>query len=161
MKVDNWQTMQLSPHFALSEFLFSQTAIRKGIDNTPNAGVIKNLIALCENVLEPLRSAANAPIRISSGYRSPGLNKAVGGSATSQHCYGEAVDLTVAGKTTAETIALIRSLNLPIDQCIDEFSGSDGKSGGWVHISHKRKGNNRGEFLKAMRLNGRVKYSKI
>jgi zinc D-Ala-D-Ala carboxypeptidase len=154
VKVEDWQTMNLSEHFALSEFLFSQTAVRRGIDNTPNAGVIKNLAALCENVLEPLRGAANAPIRISSGYRSPGLNKAVGGSATSQHCFGEAVDLTIAGMTVAETVALIRSLNLPVDQVIDEF-------GRWVHVSHKRKNDNRGQYLKARSINGRTVYSQL
>jgi zinc D-Ala-D-Ala carboxypeptidase len=153
VKVEDWQTMNLSEHFALSEFLFSQTAVRRGIDNTPNAGVIKNLAALCENVLEPLRGAANAPIRISSGYRSPGLNKAVGGSATSQHCFGEAVDLSCPGMSITDLTRLLHSLNLPVDQVIHE--------GTWLHISHKRKGENRGQWLKATFTNGRAKYSQL
>jgi zinc D-Ala-D-Ala carboxypeptidase len=154
VKVENWETMNLSEHFALSEFTFSQTAVRKAIDNTPNGGVIKNLSALCTVILEPLRAAAKAPIRISSGYRSPGLNKAVGGSATSQHCFGEAVDLTITGMSVAETVALIRSLNLPVDQVIDEF-------GRLVHVSHKRKNDNRGQYLWATKINGRTVYSQL
>lgn len=145
--------MKLSEHFTLSEFTFSQTAVRRGIDNTPNKDVVKNLTALCELILEPLRAAAGKPIRISSGYRSPALNKAVKGSATSQHCFGEAVDLSCPGLSITELTKILHSLNLPVDQVIHE--------GTWLHISHKRKGGNRGQWLKATFTNGRAKYSQL
>jgi zinc D-Ala-D-Ala carboxypeptidase len=143
--------MKLSNHFNLSEMTFSQTAVRRGINNDPPDAVIQNLTALCEKVLEPLREAAGATIRISSGYRSEKLNAAVKGAKNSQHVTGQAVDLTVHGLSVADTVALVRKLNLPVDQVIDEFSS-------WVHISYAT-GANRGQYLKARKVNGRTVYS--
>lgn len=87
--------MQLTEHFTLSEFVRSETAERNHINNTPSQEVVDNLRALCRNVLEPARVAFGEPIYITSGYRCPALNKAVGGKITSQHLRGEAADLQV------------------------------------------------------------------
>jgi zinc D-Ala-D-Ala carboxypeptidase len=143
--------MKLSRHSSLEEMVFSQTAVRKGINNDPTDEIIKNLTWLCENVLEPLRQAAGAPIRISSGYRSPVLNRRIGGVVTSQHCIGQAADLTIQGLSIQQTVDLVRSLNLHVDQVIDEFSS-------WVHISHTAE-ENRNQYLKARKVNGKTQYS--
>ena len=87
--------MQLSKHFKLEEFTKSMTATRKGIDNTPGAGEIKNLENLCYEILEPLRAKFDKPITITSGYRSPQLSEAIGSKSTSQHCKGMACDLSL------------------------------------------------------------------
>lgn len=124
--------MKLSEHFALEEMLRSDTARQKGIDNAlPNDAVLMSLKALCRNVLEPLRKAYGKPITVTSGYRCPVLNKAVGGVANSQHTKGEAADLSVG--STAENrklFDLIRQLKLPYDQLIDEYGMR------WVHVSY-------------------------
>ena len=120
--------MNLSPHFTLAEMTFSDTATRKGIDNTPSPEVIANLTALCVNVLEPLR-AALGPVHITSGYRSPALNVAIGGSKVSAHMEGKAADVNVPGKTLAEVFNWLQA-NAPYDQIIREFP-----PGGWVHCS--------------------------
>lgn len=131
--------MQLSQHFELSEFLVSQTATRKKIDNTPPPEAIENLRLLCQHILEPLRVAAGKPIRISSGYRSPKLNAAIGSKPNSQHIVGQAADFTIAGLSVAETVKLIQELGLPFDQLLDEF-------GAWVHCSYSPR--HRRQFLK-------------
>lgn len=125
--------MKLSNNFELSEFVISQTAARKGINNTPPPEVIENLKELCVNILEPLRAHVGLPIRISSGYRSPALNAAVGGAKTSQHVFGQACDFTIARMSIPEIIKTIRELNLPFDQVIDEFSSG---GHGWCHVSY-------------------------
>jgi zinc D-Ala-D-Ala carboxypeptidase len=121
--------MRLSENFFLEEFLISQTANRLGIANTPNQTHINNLKALCDNLLQPLRNHVNSPIIITSGYRSPALNKAIGGSQNSQHSNGEAADFTVHGMSPIVTCRLIIKLKLPFDQLIHEFNS-------WVHISY-------------------------
>jgi len=85
--------MNLTLHFTLEEFVQSQTATRHNLPNTPTSGDITNMTLLCTNVLEPLRTLIDEPLTISSGYRSPDVNKLVGGSPTSQHCEGKAADL--------------------------------------------------------------------
>lgn len=124
--------MKLSEHFTLEEMLHSDTARQKGIDNAlPNDAVLMSLKALCRNVLEPLRKVYGKPITVTSGYRCPVLNKAVGGVANSQHTKGEAADLSVG--STAENrklFDLIRQLKLPYDQLIDEYGMR------WVHVSY-------------------------
>ena len=94
--------IQLTTHFSLSEFLKSSTASARGIDNTPSLEVVSNLQQLSIHVLEPLRAYFNTPIVVSSGYRSPALNKAVGGSATSQHMTGEAADLRITSEAAGK-----------------------------------------------------------
>lgn len=133
--------MKLSEHFSLSEF----TKTSHKVDNTPPPEVIKNLTTLCKEVLEPLRAHFNAPVIITSGYRSPTLNKLVGGSATSDHVLGRAADLHVMGVANAEVWKWI-SANLQVDQIIAEkLSKRDGKAG-WIHVSF-RAGANRKQAI--------------
>lgn len=146
--------MKLSPHFTLAEMTISQAASRKGLNNTPTALQVESLRLLCTNVIEPLRVAVRRPIIISSGYRSVTVNKRIGGSPKSQHCRGEAVDFTIPGMSVAEVVALIRKMELPVDQCIDEFSA-------WVHCSHATTGKQRGQYLTARRIDRKVVYSTI
>lgn len=119
-------------YFTISELTKSATAARKGIDNTPNATVKKNLELLVENILDPLREAWGAPIIVSSGYRCPKLNRAVGGAKTSQHMLGQAADIHTVSDKPADNkklFDLIRSLKLPFDQLINEYNYN------WVHVS--------------------------
>ena len=149
--------MKLSKNFTLGEMIQSQTAIRKGIDNTPNGDQILNLIDLCENVLQPLRDHIGA-IYISSGFRSQKLNVAIGGSTTSQHCAlnGAAADIDMGGKNR-EIFEYIKN-ELPFDQLIWEFGNEECPS--WVHVSYKE-GKNRKQILKAVKENGRTKYKQF
>jgi zinc D-Ala-D-Ala carboxypeptidase len=126
----------MTKHFTLNEFIESQTARRRGIDEQfrPPAHIRKNLQALAENILEPLR-AHTGPIRISSGYRCKRLNAAVGGSISSQHMQGQAADIISADSniSNATLFNLIISLNLPFDQLIWEYGTKINPA--WVHVS--------------------------
>jgi len=149
--------MKLSNNFTLREFVKSQTASRKGIDNTPNDEHLANAVSLFENVVQPVRENFG-PTIITSGYRSPDLNDAIGGSSTSQHSNGEAVDLEVPGVSTAEVCEWIAS-NTNFDQLILEFYEPGDTNSGWVHVSHTRSGENRGETLTASKVNGSTQYA--
>lgn len=145
--------MKLGKYFTLEEMTRSQTAARRGLPNQPTTKQLESLKALVRNVLDPLREALGRPVNINSGFRSEAVNKAVGGSSSSQHRYGEAADIVVPGLTVEQVVARIRSLNLPFDQLIDEF-------GSWVHVSHGPR--HRREVLRARRdFNGRTIYTKI
>lgn len=145
--------MKLGKYFTLEEMTRSQTAARRGLPNQPTAKQLESLKALVRNVLDPLREALGRPVNINSGFRSEAVNKAVGGSSSSQHRYGEAADIVVPGLTVEQVVARIRSLNLPFDQLIDEF-------GSWVHVSHGPR--HRREVLRARRnFDGRTIYTKI
>lgn len=135
-------------YFHLKEFIKSDVAKAKKIDNTPPAEAIHNLEALVTNVLDPIREAWGAPIIVTSGYRSKALNKAVGGAATSQHLNGEAADITTGKgqKANAQLLVLIRRLGLDYDQLINEDSDRDGNPN-WVHISYRRHGGNRRQYI--------------
>lgn len=148
--------MKLSPHFSLSEFTKSQTAARKGINNTPGNNEIDRLRTLCEEILEPIREHFEVPIIISSGYRSPALNSAIGGSSTSQHCKGEAVDFTVAHYNVTELFNwLAFTSGLVFDQLIHEY-------GDWIHISYTQRRENRGSVLRAYKsTSGKTTYKAI
>lgn len=146
----------LSEHFDLSEFTKSPTAIRRGIDNTPSSQVVANLKLVCDHILEPLRAHFEKPIKVNSGYRSPELNVAVGGSKTSSHCLGEAVDLEIMGVSNHEVAKWIAD-NCPYDQIILEgFSAGDPNSG-WVHASYRASGN-RFQKLTATFHGGKASY---
>jgi hypothetical protein len=149
--------MRLSENFSLSEYTKSQTASRKGIDNTPGDEHLEAAKALFENVAQPVRDHFGTTI-ITSGYRSPALNEAIGGSATSQHSKGEAVDLEVPGVATAEVCEWIAA-NLDFDQLILEFYTPGETNSGWVHVSYKADGANRKECLTAAKVNGSTQYS--
>ena len=119
---------KLSPHFTLEELTVSQTATRRGIDNTPPPGVVANLKRLAA-ALEDIRGLlGDQPLHISSGYRSPALNKAIGGARTSQHQFGLAVDFTAPGfGTVLQTAKKIAASGIEFDQLICEY-------GSWVHV---------------------------
>lgn len=118
-------------YFSIEELTRSATAQAHGIDNTPTPGIRANLDALVRNVLDPLREAWGAPITVTSGYRSPQLNKAVGGATGSQHMLGEAADISVGSKADNRRLFdLVQKLELPFDQLIDE------KGFQWIHISY-------------------------
>lgn len=140
----------------MAEFTKSQTAERKGIDNTPQGEHLDAAKALFENVVQHVRDHFG-PTVINSGYRSPELNEAVGGSSTSQHCKGEAVDIEVPGVPNADLAVWIRD-NLEFDQLILEFYTSGIPDSGWVHVSYKDDGSNRKSVLTAMREDGKTNY---
>lgn len=133
--------MRLSQHFNLHEFTRSGVAEARGIDNTPKPEHAEALRLLCLHVLQPLREHLGRPITITSGYRSPALNEAVGGSKASQHSKGEAADIKVRGIPAEDLARTIASLGLPVDQCI--WYADD--NGGQVHVSYRAIG--RREFL--------------
>lgn len=146
--------MQLqSKYFTLDEFTFSNTAVRKGIKNDPSPEHLANLQALVTNILDPLREFIGKPIRITSGYRSPSLNKAVNGSATSQHCFGQAADIQVPGMSVDEVVAAVRKAKLPYDQLIHEFNS-------WTHVSYDPKRDRR-VALRATTIGGKTQYSNL
>ena len=131
--------MKISKNLTLVELTTNQTAIRKGIDNTPSEEVINNLKLVATKVFEPLREGLGQPIRISSGYRSPKINKAIGGAKNSQHITGEALDLQGMGTLKNSQIFNYIKKNLTYDQLIWEY-GTD-KEPAWVHVSYKKSGN--------------------
>lgn len=129
--------MQLSKNFRLSEFLVTST----GIANIPTKEVIDNIQKLVDNVLQPLRELYGKPIIITSGYRSPKVNKAVGGSTTSGHMLGTAADITAGHRHLNEKLYNIIRDNFEFRQLIDEYNFQ------WVHIEY-REGDNKGQLLK-------------
>ena len=139
--------MKLSKHFNLEEFTKSMTAQRKGIDNTPGAGDIKNLEDLCYCVLEPVRVKFDKPVTITSGYRSEELCVAIGSKKTSQHAKGQAVDFEIAGVSNLQVALWIQN-NCDFDQLILEFWKEEDKdaNSGWIHASFSQ-GNNRKQVL--------------
>tara|TARA_R100000935_G_scaffold47927_1_gene72182 strand:+ start:1130 stop:1594 length:465 start_codon:yes stop_codon:yes gene_type:complete len=136
--------MNLSPNFSLRELCKSQTATRKGLNNVPDASwekpIVENLVELAGNILQPIRENYNIPFTPSSGYRSPALNDAIGGSKTSQHSLGQAVDIEVPTVDNA-TLAQWIIDNLIFDQLILEFYKKGEPNSGWVHVSYKNEGN--------------------
>ena len=125
--------MIMKNYFKLSEFIVSDTAKKKGINNTPNLEVENHINELIINLLNPLREAWGAPIIVTSGYRSPALNRAVKGAPTSQHVLGEAADIHTVSDTKEDNkklYELIKKLKLPVDQCINEYDYN------WIHVSY-------------------------
>jgi len=153
--------MHLSKNLSLAEVTKSATAMRRGIANEPTIEHLENLKAVAENVFQPLRDEFLCPIAVTSGYRSKALNDAIGGSLTSQHCKGEALDLDadVYGVITNADIFYYITERLDYDQCIWEF-GTD-ENPAWVHVSFKRNGKNRREQLRAERKGGKTVYRRL
>lgn len=141
--------MKISNHITLAEATKSQTAIRKGVDNTPPKEVIPNMIAVAEKCFEPLREWHGKPIGISSFYRSPALNRAVKGSPRSQHCKGQAIDIDADifdnGLTNRQIYNWLVN-NVDYDQIIWEYGTDDNPA--WVHISYVSKEKNRRQQLR-------------
>lgn len=142
--------MNLTQHFTLAELVRSQTAQRRGIDNTPSSAVIAALTSLCVNVLEPVRARFGL-VAVTSGYRGALLNRAIGGARGSQHELGEAADFTVPGISNLTVCQWIQR-NVGFDQLIYEFGEE-----GWVHASW-RLGRLRHKENTARRIHGEVKY---
>lgn len=151
---------QLTEHFTLAEMIVSPTAKRLGIPNTPTAEHIENMRYCCEKILEPVR-VKFGPVTVNSSYRAPLVNKAVGGSKTSQHVNGQAIDFEVQGvsnKVVADWVAD----NLEFDQVILEFYTAGDKNSGWVHASIKKEGGNRRQRLIATKSKaGGTKYTPV
>ena len=151
--------MQLSRNFSLSELIKSDTAIRKGIDNNPNADQIEKLKLLCENILQPVRDHFGR-VKVSSGFRSVDLCLAIGSSANSQHAKAEAADFECIGVDNAELADWIHR-ELPYDQLLLEYYKVGEPNSGWIHCSFVQE-NPRKQFLWCYRdLNGKTKYKPI
>jgi hypothetical protein len=152
--------MKLTENFSLNELTKSQTAERKGIDNTPSAEHQENLKSLCEMILQPIRDHFGQVVSVSSGYRSQELCVAIGSSTQSQHAKGEASDFEIFGISNKELADYIDQ-NLDYDQLILEYwKGEDEPNSGWVHCSYTN-GNNRKQYLRAYKENGSTKYEPV
>ena len=151
---------KISKHISYKEGVYSTTAKRLGIDNTPDAYALQNMELLAEKVFEPLREYVNGPIAINSFYRSPELNQAIGGSSKSQHCEGRAIDIddTYGYMSNKEMYEYIKN-NLDFDQIIWEFGTDDNPD--WVHVSYVDHDFNRQRCLKAYKENGKTHYKII
>ena len=150
--------MNLTRNFSLLELTKSDTAIRKGIDNNPNADQVEKLKALCENILQPVRDHFGR-VKVTSGFRSVELCTAIGSSANSQHAKAEAADFECPGVDNAELADWIHK-NLPYDQLILEFYTPGEPNSGWIHCSWIN-GTPRASRLWAYRSEGKTKYKPI
>jgi hypothetical protein len=148
--------MKLSKNFTLEEYTKSQAAERMGIDNMPSGIHLDQARILFERVVQKIRDHFGLTV-INSGYRSPWLNTLVGGSGTSQHCTGQAVDIEVPGKSNQEVALWIRD-NLEFDQLILEGYKPGQPDSGWVHVSYVN-GKNRKQTLSATFVNGKAVYT--
>ena len=150
--------MKVTEHVSYKEVIKSNTATRRGIENIPSGEQMENIKLLCENVFEPLREHVGGPIAINSLFRSVELNRAIGGSSTSQHCAvnGAAMDIddTYGIMSNADMFEFIKKLDF--DQLIWEYG--DDENPDWVHISYKKNGN-RKQILKCKRVKGKTVYS--
>ena len=151
--------MKLSPNFSLSELTKSQTATRKGIDNTPSPTHQDNLKSLCTSILQPIRDHFSQVVTVSSGYRSEKLCLAIGSKITSQHAKGQAADFEIFGVSNKELADYINE-HLEYDQLILEYWKESDPNSGWVHCSYS-KGNNRNQYLKAFKIHGATKYESM
>ena len=143
----------MTKNFTRGELIYSQTAVRRGIDNTPNTEQEANLKELAENILQPIRNYLKEPLRVTSGFRSYKLNKAIGGARKSQHKEGKAADVVCKGRN-AEIFRYVKA-NLDFDQLIaEDWNGEDFT---WIHISYNGE-NNRNQSLKMVREGNKVRY---
>jgi hypothetical protein len=145
---------KLTENFSLEELVQSEYAVRHGIKNTPTNAVVESLRQLATHILQPLRDRLGQPIGVTSGYRSVAVNSAIGGAAGSQHIKGEAADINCPAIGQQELFRKIRESGLPFDQLIDEF-------GSWVHVSYSTRHPSRRDVLKARKVNGVTKYTKV
>ena len=151
--------MELTRNFSLSELTKSDTAIRKGINNNPNAEQVEKLKALCENILQPIRDHFGR-VKVTSGFRSEDLCLAIGSSRNSQHAKAEAADFECIGVDNAELADWIHK-NLPYDQLILEYYTPGETNSGWIHCSYIPHGS-RAQFMHCYRdENGKTKYKPV
>lgn len=145
--------MNLTKNLTLQEAIKSNTATRLGIDNTPPPAIIERMVETAEKIFQPLRDALG-PIRVSSFYRSPELNRAIGGSKSSQHCKGEAIDMQ--GITATNKMLFDSACELEeFDQIIWEFGTLEEPD--WVHVSYSPT-HNRKQILRATKIGKRTAY---
>ena len=156
--------MRLSKNFTLKELTYSATALRLGIDNEPSKEGIYKLTLLATELLQPIRERLSAPIRISSGYRSPQLSEVIGSSSNSQHCRYEAVDIQYVKRGKMDNLAIYNALidlDLDYDQCILEFGKNteyvDGEPA-WIHLSWKISDNRKQTLVAYKDINNKTKY---
>lgn len=151
---------KISEHISYKEAVRSDTADRLNIINIPGETELDNMSTISEKIFEPLRSHVGGPIRINSFFRSVELNKAIGGSSTSQHCKGQAFDLddSYGCMSNAEMYKFVKD-NLDFDQMIWEFG--DDENPNWIHISYISQEKNRNRCLKAWKEHGRTRYTII
>ena len=150
----------ISKHISYREGTFSVTAKRLGLENEPNEKQLENMRLLAEKIFEPLRQYVGKPIKINSFFRSPELNRAIGGSSKSQHCKGQAIDIddTYGNMKNYGMYNFIKE-NLDFDQMIWEFG--DDENPDWVHVSYVSEEENRNRCLKAVRENSKTVYKLI
>tara|TARA_R110000772_G_scaffold51719_8_gene118738 strand:- start:1549 stop:2010 length:462 start_codon:yes stop_codon:yes gene_type:complete len=147
--------MKLTANFSLEEMTKSSTALRLGIDNTPNDAQLSNLVALCESVLQPLRDHFDLPVTITSGFRCPELNTRIGGSPVSDHCRGCAADIEIAG---VDNLVLAEFLTgMTFRQLILEYYSVGIQDSGWIHISYDIEDNKK-QVLTATKVGGKTSY---
>ena len=151
--------MKLTENFSLLELTKSQTAERKGINNTPSPEHQRNLKSLCARILQPIRDHFGKVVSVSSGYRSQELCVAIGSKITSQHAKGQAADFEIYGLSNGELAEWIRE-NLDYDQLILEFWSPENPNSGWIHCSYSLE-RNRKEYLRAYKNEGKTKYEHI
>ena len=153
--------MKISEHISYKEATRSVTALRLGIDNTPNEYQLQNMEIIAKNVFEPLRKAVGGAIKINSFFRCEDLNKAIGGSSRSQHCQGRAIDIddNYGHMSNNDMYKYIKE-NLDFDQLIFEFPDDNGNAS-WIHVSYVDADSNRKRCLKAIKENGKTKYIDI
>ena len=157
--------MRLSKNFTLQELIYSSTALRLGIDNSPTKEGVLKLTLLATELLQPIRERLSAPIRITSGYRSPQLSEAIGSSANSQHCRYEAVDMQFVKRGKMDNLLIYQALidlDLDFDQCILEFGDStqylDPTNPDWIHLSWKISDNRKQVLIAYKDENNKTKY---
>ena len=147
-------------HFSIRELSRSETASRKGINNTPNSAIVSALTALIDNVLDPLREKWGAPIIVTSGYRCTALNRAIGGASSSQHTKGEAADIRTLSDSREDNMKLLKCLldsGIEFDQVIAENVDGAGRPD-WIHVSFTRSRANRKKRTTMKRIAGRTTY---
>jgi zinc D-Ala-D-Ala carboxypeptidase len=148
--------MKLTANFSLEELTKSETALRFGLDNTPNDQELSNLVALCESVLQPIRDHFGKGVKVNSGFRDPEVNAKVGGSKTSDHCKGMAADIEIPGVANADLAQFIVD-NMTFRQVILEFYTPGIPDSGWVHVSYDITDNKK-QVLTATKQNGKTVY---
>jgi zinc D-Ala-D-Ala carboxypeptidase len=148
--------MKLTANFSLQEMTKSETALRFGLDNTPNDSQLENLVALCECVLQPVRDHFGKGVKVNSGFRDIEVNAKVGGSKTSDHTRGMAADIEIPGVANAELAQWIVD-NVSFRQVILEFYTPGIPDSGWVHVSYNA-GDNKKQVLTATKQSGKTVY---
>ena len=148
--------MKLTANFSLAEMTKSETALRHDLENEPNEEQLANLVALCENVLQPMRDYFGKGVKVNSGFRHPDVNAKVGGSKTSDHCKGMAADVEIPGVANAD-LAQWTVDNCDFRQVILEFYTPGIPDSGWVHVSFNPDDNKK-QVLTATKQNGKTVY---